>query len=195
LAERIGHPHSLACALTYGALACQSRRDARCTLEWADKCIALSDEHGFRLWSALSTLLRSWALSELGKPEDGLALMQQALAHWRASGIPAGMHYHLGMLAEIYLRLGQPRQALEALDDALNFVERVGEGAYTGELHRLRGKALYKLGREEEGSKCFRQAIRIAREQGARAYERYARESMALWPSGAWLPEQALQSG
>ena len=195
LAERIGHPHSLACALTYVAVTCQSRREARLTLQWADKCIALSSKHGFRLWLGWSTILRSWALSELGRPEEGLALMQQALAHWRASGIPAGMHYHLGMLAEIHLKLEQPRRALEALDDALNFVETVGEGFYTAELHRLRGTALYELGRQEEGSKCFHQAIRLAREQGARTYERYARESMARWSSDAWLPEPALLSG
>jgi class 3 adenylate cyclase/tetratricopeptide (TPR) repeat protein len=184
LAEQIGYPHSLACALTYLALACQLRRDARGVLKWADRCIALSNEHGFRLWSAWSTLLRSWALSELGKPREGLALMQKALAQWRASGIPAGMNHNLGMLAEIHRKLGQPMEVLAAVDEALKCGEKVGESFYNAELHRLRGEALCELGREEEGMECFRQAIRTAHEQGARAYERHARESLSLWSSG-----------
>lgn len=195
LAERIGHPHSLACALTYLSLACQLRRDAQCALKWADRGIALSDRHGFRMWFAWSMLLRSWALSELGRPREGLALMQKALAHWRAAGIPAGMHHSLGMLAEIHLRLGQPKEALAAVDEALKFSERMGESSYNAMLYQLRGKALYELGREEEGAECLRQTIRTAREQGASAYERHAREILSLWSSGARSPAQARQSG
>ncbi|MFY0563983.1 protein kinase domain-containing protein [Archangium lansingense] len=194
LAEQIGHPHTLAFALNYLALACQLRRDAACALKWADQCIALSNEHRFRLWSAWSTLVRSWALSELGQPQEGMALMQQALAHWRASGIPAGMNYNLARLAELHLKLGQRWEALANVDEALKLVEQEREHYFDAELHRLRGEILQKLGWEEEGRECFLRALRIAREQGSLTYERHARESLERGHPGEWMSEQALQS-
>jgi len=86
LAGRLGNPHTCAAVFTYAAIGAQIRRDARSTLEWAEQGVAVAGEHRFRLWLWWSTLLKSWALAELGQAEEGLALMLQALEQWERSG-------------------------------------------------------------------------------------------------------------
>ncbi|WP_395857836.1 protein kinase [Cystobacter fuscus] len=176
LAGRIGHLHTSAAALHSVALGCQYRGDAATTLELAERCLALSSEHRFRLWQSWSVLLRSWALAGLGWSLQGLALMRQGLEQWHASGIRAGENHHnLGMLAEIHLWRQQPRQALDVVDQAL--ARLGGERFYESVLYRLRAESLHALGREQEAEASFLSAIKVAREQGALAFEHRARQS------------------
>jgi tetratricopeptide (TPR) repeat protein len=180
LAGRIGHLHTSAFALYHVALGCQYRGDAASTLELAERCLALSSEHRFRLWQGTSALLRNWALAGLGWAQQGLALMRQGLEHWRASGIRAGQSHNLGMLAEIHLWRGQPQQALEVLDRTLAHLGE--ERLYESALHRLRGESLRALGREQEADASFRCALEVAREQGALMFERLARQRLQSSP-------------
>jgi predicted ATPase len=166
--------HTRAYVLLYAAVSCQLRHDAQGTLTLAEECHALSSEHWFRLWRAWSALLRGWALAELGRPEEGLAWMREWLGKWRMSGLRAGMPHHLGLLAEVHLRLGQPHEALLAVHEGLKWGEAVGERFYEAELHRIGAEAQRALGQEEEAHAGFLQAVRIAREQGAGEYERHA---------------------
>jgi tetratricopeptide (TPR) repeat protein len=189
---RIGHPHTLANVLAYMSVASQLRRDAPGALKWADKGIALSREYGFRVSQAWMTIIRSWALSELGHPHEGLATMQKAIAHWRASGLMAGAPYNLSLLAEIHLKLEQPQEALRAVDEALSIMQTTGERSSEPELYRLQGVALRALGQEHQGRECLVRALSIAREQGTLTYEHHALESLGLWPSGARESAHAL---
>ena len=193
LARAIGHPHTLAAALLYTALAAQIRRDARETLRLAEECHALAREHWFRLWLVWSPLLRAWALSELGQPEEALVLMHKGLEYWKQTGIHAGWPHNLGMLADIHLRLGQAQEALGVLDEGLEWADKVGERSYEAELHRLRGEALRVLGREEEARESFLEALSQAWRQDAHGYARRVRESLGLAgpllprpPEGSW---------
>ncbi len=178
LAERIDHPHTLAFALTYCAVGCQLRDDARQALVLAERGRALSSEHRFLLWLLWCNLLRSWALSELGRPQEALVLMRQGLERWERMGPRSGKPHNLGMLASIHLRLGQAREGLALVEQALEVPERTGERNYSAELHRLRGELLRRLGREAEAREAFLEAIRLATEQEAQGYARRARESL-----------------
>ena len=99
MAGRIGHPHTTAFVLTYCALGGQLRGDARMTLALAEQCIPLAREQKFGLWFLWPSGLKAWALSELGRPQEGLVLMRQVLEQWKRSGLLAGMNYNLGLLA------------------------------------------------------------------------------------------------
>ncbi len=178
LAGRIGHPHTMAFALTYCAVGTQLRGDARRTLELAEKCIALSHEQRFLLWLLWCTLLRGWALSELGQPEEGLVLMRRAIERWQQVGIQAGMHHNLGMLASIHLKLGQAREGLALVEQALTLPEKTGVRSYSPELHRLRGELLRQLGREQEAREAFLQALALAQAEEMAGYEQQARASL-----------------
>ncbi|MGZ3460493.1 MAG: protein kinase domain-containing protein, partial [Archangium sp.] len=178
LAGRIAHPHTTALALTYCALGSQLRWDARTALGLVEQCIPLSREHRFLLWSLWSSAVKAWALSELERPQEGLVLMRQVMEQWRQSGIVAGMHHNLGMLAHIHLRLGQAKEGLAAVDDAMTWPTVTEEYSYLPELRRVRGELLRLLGREEEAREDFLEAIRFAREHEMAAYDRRAQASL-----------------
>ena len=176
LAMDIGHPNTTAFALLYSALACQLRREPREALELCDRNIALSREHHFRLWLGWSTLIRAWAQAMLGHAREGLALMQAALAQWRRSGFAAGLPHDLGMLAEIHLLLGQPREALDAAREGLRAAEGTRECSYEVVLRGLEAEALRGLGQEAEARQAHAEALRVAQVQGALGFDRLVRE-------------------
>jgi predicted ATPase len=69
------------------------------------------------------------------------------------------------------------------LDEAFTLAERTGERWWDAELHRLRGQCLTAAaGRTSEAETCFRNALQIGREQGARSLELRTATSLArLW--------------
>ena len=179
LAETIGHPHNLAFALTYVALGCQLRHEPDCAREWVERCIAVSSEHGFRLWLGWSVFIKSWVMAEEGRVQEGLGLMQSNLVRWRNAGWRAGMPMFLGMFADFHLRLGQLPQGLAAVTHALGWADTLGERSYEVELHRLEGELLRALGRESEATASFLRALRVARQQGTAGFGRRAEQSLA----------------
>ena len=174
LAGRIGHANTRAYVLLYAALSCQVRGDARGTLALAEECHALASERWLRLFIEWSGLLRGWALARLGQPGKGLEQMREFLGRWRMTGLRAGMPHNLGMLAEVHLGLGEPREALVAVHEGLRWVEAVGERSYEAELHRIGARAHQALGHAQEAHASLLEALRIAREQGAGQFERHA---------------------
>ncbi|WP_083681995.1 protein kinase [Archangium sp. Cb G35] len=174
LAARIGHANTRAYTLLYAALSCQVRGDARGTLELAEECHALASEHWLRLFIEWSGLLRGWALALLGQPGKGLEQMREFLGRWRMTGLRAGMPHTLGLLAEVHLRLNEPREALLSVQEGLRWVEAVGERSYEAELHRIGAGAHRALGHAQEAHASLLEAVRIAREQGAGEFERHA---------------------
>jgi serine/threonine protein kinase/tetratricopeptide (TPR) repeat protein len=178
LAEKIGHPHTLAMALTYTALACQLRREVTCALERAERCMALSLEHRFRLWLGWSVFIKSWVVAEQGAPEQSLALMRANLARWRNAGVRAGMPLFLGMLADCHLKLGQYSQGMAAVTHALGWADTLGERSYEVELHRIEGELLRATGREAAATVSFMQGLEVARQQGSHGFARRVEEAL-----------------
>ncbi|WNG41150.1 protein kinase [Archangium violaceum] len=191
LAGRIGHAHTTALALTYCAIGSQLRWDARTTLGLVDQCIPLSREHRFLLWYLWPSALRAWALAELGRPQEGLVVMREVLEQWTRSGLLAGMHHNLGMLAHIHLRLGQAQEGLAAVEEAMTWPAVTEEYSYLPELHRARGELLRLAGREDEAREAFLEAIRFAREHEMRAYEQRAQASLRRQFQALGLHEEA----
>jgi class 3 adenylate cyclase/tetratricopeptide (TPR) repeat protein len=172
LAEKIGHPHTLAAALNYTALACQLRGEVACARERAERCIAISTEHRFRLWLAWSVFIKSWVLSEQGAPQEGMALLRANLMRWRNAGVRAGMPLFLGMLADFHLKLGQYSQGLSAVSHALGWADALNEHSYEVELHRIEGELLRALGHAAAATVSFMHALDLARQQGAQGFGR-----------------------
>jgi len=172
LAEKIGHHHSLALALNYSALACQLRGEIACTQAHAERCIALSTEHRFRLWLGWSLFTKSWVLAAQGSPGEGLALLRANLVRWRNAGIRVGLPLFLGMLAEYHLKLGQYSQGMAAVTQALGWAEAQGEHSYEVELHRIEGELLQASGHATGATTSFLHALDVARQQGAHGFRR-----------------------
>ncbi|MFY0565683.1 protein kinase domain-containing protein [Archangium lansingense] len=189
LARNLGHPHTCALVLTYAAVGAQIRREPRSALEWAEQCVALASEHRFRLWLWWSTILKSWALAELGQAEEGLGLMRRALEEWERSGFVTGTLHNSAMLADIYLTLGRAEEGLAAIEHALTPEKlRAGETSFEAYAHLVRAQLLALRGRAPEAREEFLRVLEIAHKQGARIY---ARRVLTEW--GRWLERPEMQ--
>jgi DNA-binding winged helix-turn-helix (wHTH) protein/predicted ATPase len=190
-AERLSHPFSLAYSLDHLALLHALCGDWRAVQERAQALGALSTAQGFRYFEAHAKLLTGRALAAQGETAPGLAQMQQGLAVIRASGQIAGMVLTLSLLAEVYALDGQPEAGLEVLAAALDLVHTRELRLCEAEVYRLRGTLLLAppspgqtppAARAEEAAACFEQALALARQRQAGAWELRAATSLArLW--------------
>ncbi len=175
LAHELSHPFSLAFALLLAAIFHQRRREWRGTQERVEADITLSTEQGFQYLLASGTIWRGWALAEQGQGEEGIAQIRQGLAAWRATGAEIFRSHSLAMLAEAYGKVGQAEEGLSVLAEALDVVDKNGEGEYEAELYRLKGQLTLESQVESHNSKveeaetCFLKAIEIARRQKAKS--------------------------
>jgi tetratricopeptide (TPR) repeat protein len=179
LAHRVGEPVTLAGVLTYAALACLLRRELQDARRWAEEYIAISRERGNLLRYAWACVIRARVLAEQGQPRKALELLQQVTADWREGRSHAGLSYCFCLLAEIHLGLGQVRQGLTAVHEALGMVRKTGERFCEAELHRVRGELLRTWGLEREARQEFFRAISLAREQGNLLFELRATVGLA----------------
>jgi len=173
LAPQPSHPFTQAGALIYTASVHQLRGESRKTLELAEKAIALSAAHGLPFWEAVGTVLCGWVLARHGQLTEGIALMQEGLAAYQATGAQMSQPWCLALLAEAHEKSGRPEAGLAALAEAAAVIERSGEFFYQAELYRLKGEILLALPEANlaEAEDCFRRAIEIARRQQAKSFE------------------------
>ena len=77
------------------------------------------------------------------------------------------------LLADAYGRGGKADEGLAILAEALGGVEKTGICFYEPEMHRLKGELLLARAPEHptDAEACFRQAIALARRQGANSWE------------------------
>jgi predicted ATPase/class 3 adenylate cyclase len=195
LAQELAHPHSLANVLYWAARVHQFRREGAEAQKRAEALLAFSTEQGFPVWLAFGTILQGWALAVQRQGEEGIAQLRQGLAALRAVGNVATQSHILALLAEAYGETGQIDEGLNALGEALGFVDRTGERFYEAELYRLKGELTRQEGKEQragspeqeakietslqiqtpdpqaQAEACFLKAIEISREQQAKSLE------------------------
>jgi tetratricopeptide (TPR) repeat protein len=182
LAESLGDPVSTALAvLLFGHLAL-TRRDFDAALEHARKLNALSREHAFHSWTALSELALGCAEAELAASrEEALPALERAAAAFQTFRSTHGHNLDIGRnaawLIEAGLRHGWIAEGEELLARTLEIVERTGERFWEPELLRLRG--VLARARGEEGEPFFREALAAARRMGAVSLERRAADELS----------------
>ena len=124
--------------------------------------------------------------------------MRQGMEAWLATGAVVAKPHYLALLADLDGRLGRSAEGLQKLEQGLAITEESGERFYEAELHRLKGELA--LHQHDERMRCrtvdaeaessFQQALQIARQQSARAWELRAATSLArLWRKQARIEE------
>jgi predicted ATPase len=151
-------------------------------LQAADELLAISNEHGFALWSAAGKWIRGWCLGATGQAADGIALVLEGLAQFRAAGCNATMPFVLTTLAETYGLAGQPEEGLKRIAEAIALLERTQERWAEAETHRIEGTLLLFVSDEAAAEDSFHKALAVSRRQNAKFWELRAAMSMArLW--------------
>jgi class 3 adenylate cyclase/tetratricopeptide (TPR) repeat protein len=183
LGERLSHPPSLAYALFFTALYYYFKRDGAAVLHFTERAIAIADEHGLAGYGAGGHILRGWALVECGEARQGLVELQRGIeafaainAKLLAGSLPGYLH---SALAETYAHTGNIKSELAASEEALEAIAGGAERIWKAGVLSVRGDLLLAAGRQQEGETCLRQAIEVAREQGAQSLELRAATSLA----------------
>ena len=147
--------------------------------------MALAAEHGFPHWSRDGDDLARLGARPSGRRAGG-GHRADAPRPGRQAGDRGAAQGALRTSAcwPALRRGGRAAEALRLLAEALARVEATGERWFEAELHRLRGEALLGASAADraEAEACFRKALDVAREQGAKWWELRAATSLArLW--------------
>jgi predicted ATPase len=93
----------------------------------ATDVIELSTRHSFAHRLAGGEILRGWTRSAHGSTEEGIAGIEDGIAHWRATGSMLIMPFHLTLRAHTLSLAGRIVEALQAIKQAEAVVERPEE--------------------------------------------------------------------
>src|SRR6516165_11300430 len=137
-------------------------------------------EHGFRQVAWWVRMPHGWAQAQLGHPDEGASLIRDTLTPYRTIGSLFLVPVFLTWLAEAQALGGALAESLRTLDEALTL--NPDERFWRPETLRVRGDIRCKQGDEELAEADFRDAIALAREMSAKAWELRAATSLArLW--------------
>jgi predicted ATPase len=151
-------------------------------LRSADELLTISREQGFPLLLGFGNIMRGWSLGALGQAKEGIPLLLEGLATYRETGARLALPFVLTTLAETYARAGLLEEGLSRLAEAAGVVEITQERWAEAEMHRLRGSILLEMHQPLSAEDCYRQALAVARRQGAKFWELRAATSLArLW--------------
>jgi predicted ATPase len=181
-AYELGHAFTTSQALYLTCWLHQIRGERRIVQERAAALIAITAEHSLPAWSASGTIFHGWAVADGGATETGIAQIRQGLAAKDAMGVRQHIPSFLGLLAGLYIGIHDFGEALKLLDEALARADQLEERWFEAELHRFKGEALLASSPDcsAEAEICYRRALAVAREQGAKLWELRAATSLAL---------------
>ena len=177
------HPHTLAFSLHYAAMYFLLERADPAAEELIDELRSFAAEHRFPVWLGGAEMMRGHSLAASAASAEGSACAREALAMRAATGSTYHQTYFLGLLADNCRRAGEADEALSLLEVALEAASTTGERWFEAELHRLKGQCLMAdPGRGPVAEACFRTAITVSQEQGAKLWELRATTDLArLW--------------
>jgi predicted ATPase len=180
-------------AADYKLSVCGSLRSAVCQvalmtgdLVAAERMVAmlidLATRLGATLWKLWGSCLEGKLLIVRGELRAGSDLLRTTLDTYERIGWAVWYPEFLGVLAEGLAGLERVTEALATVDQALERADRGGERYYVAELLRIKGEVLLQLAGDQSippAEGCFREALEIAREQGALFWELRAALSLA----------------
>jgi predicted ATPase len=192
-ATELGHPFSVAYALAFATYLHQHVRDVEGTKEYAERTIALARERQFPFWQHQETILHGWALVEQGDTVTGFEELERGMDNYHKGGAALADPWFEGLLAEALSKDERETEALESLEKSIDIAKHSSEGFFVAEAHRLQGELMLKqrgLEAAIDAERCFRQSLKVAREQRARSWELRAAVSLGrLWQSTGHLAD------
>ncbi|MGC1343915.1 MAG: adenylate/guanylate cyclase domain-containing protein [Candidatus Binataceae bacterium] len=180
LAERLGRPHSIAMALQFAIAVSGLTGAARDIQVNCQALLEISRTHGFPQWIGAGEMSLGTQLIESGNAEHGFPLLRRGLEELRNAGGDLVYRYGLVLLADACLAAGKFDEGIAAIDECASYLETEGERMYEAELLRLRGELIFQnSGDHPAAEQLFRNAISVARTQGAKSWELKAATTLA----------------
>jgi predicted ATPase len=142
----------------------------------AARSLDLCEKHGFPGEAPYSRCDLGYARAQLGRAAEGIALIHQGIDALLQTGSRGNVSSLMTFLAAAQLRAGAIGDALETVEQALNFNPE--EAVSRPETLRIRGELRLKQGDLRLAEADFRDSIAMARSMGAKAWE--LRATMSL---------------
>jgi tetratricopeptide (TPR) repeat protein len=182
-ADAVHHAHTHAYAWYYASVLHALRGEPAIAQGYAERCLAISEQHGFSHWLGLSRAIRGICAALLDAPAGRLDEVKTSLEEYQRAGYRLGLTAQFVLLCPILLLRNEPEAALELIDHGLSIVSHNSERFFEAELYRLKARALLMRGAAEiEAESLLDQALRTARSQQARSLElRAAMDLARLW--------------
>ncbi|MGZ3320043.1 MAG: AAA family ATPase [Xanthobacteraceae bacterium] len=182
-ADTVQHAHTHAYAWYYAAVLHALRGEPVIAQGYAERCLAISEQHGFRQWLGLSRAIRGICMAVLDISGSRLDDVVAELGEYQQAGYQLGITAQFVLLCPALLLQNEPEAALETIDQGLSVVGHNSERFFEAELYRLKARALLMRGAPDaEAEALLDQALRTARSQQARSLELRAATDLArLW--------------
>ncbi|ETW93674.1 MAG: hypothetical protein ETSY1_38195 [Candidatus Entotheonella factor] len=184
IAQEPVYPYSLAAVRLIMAMIHHFRYELPEMQEHLEACLALAREHDLPFIVALGQIFQGWLTAVQEDCRTGIAQIQQGLQDYQTIRGELALPYILGLLADAYRRAGQTDEGFNAMDEALESLERTGERIWASEVYRLHAELFLQRTAPDVGQaeSQFFKAIEAARKTGAKLLELRATVSLGrLW--------------
>jgi tetratricopeptide (TPR) repeat protein len=182
-ADGVNHAHTHAYAWYYASVLHALRGEPTIAQGYAERCLAISEQHGFHHWLGLSRAIRDICPAMLDASAGRLDEVKTSLEEYQRAGYQLGLTAQFVLLCPALLLRSQPEAALELIDQGLSIVSHNSERFFEAELYRLKARAVLMRGAADiEAESLLDQALRTARSQQALSLELRAATDLArLW--------------
>ena len=167
-AASVDHVGSLVHALYYALVLrrCQGRYEDVHAL--GEQMLSLAERHSLAASQARAHMYCGWAELMLSKAESGARRFHEGFALHRRSGTDDNLTIHSDMHSQVLQEIGQPREALSVVNNAIKVGRKSGQWFWLAELYRQRARLRHGLGdRPSSVRSDLARAVRIADAQGA----------------------------
>jgi tetratricopeptide (TPR) repeat protein len=171
------NPHDLAWSDVLAAILHGLMRENESAEALAAHALDLCEKHRFPNEAAVSQCLLGYARAQLGRAAEGIALIRQGIDALVQIGNRISLTGRLKNLAAAQLCAGAIGDALETVEQALNFNPE--NAVDVPEMLRIRGELRLKQGDRQMAEADFHDSIAMARSTGAKAWELRATMSLA----------------
>jgi class 3 adenylate cyclase/tetratricopeptide (TPR) repeat protein len=171
----------LAYAIYFAGFVLLMRGDAIGARRFADESIAVASEFGFPTVLAGARILRGWSLAHAGEFDESLKVIRESIDEFERTTGKVWRATLNGILLEVLILAGRLKEAETLADENIIFANTFGERVTLAELWRAKG-IICLAGADhdqQEAERCFRRALAIAKEQGARLFELRATKNLA----------------
>lgn len=166
-------------ALTISCILHSLRRDAGEMLRHAEAAIGPGRDRGFVFLKMNAENFQALGRALKDPSPQTLQSCREVLRNYCHAGNRMGISSMRAIVGELFGRIGDPEEGLADIDRGLKYVARSGERFAEADLHRVKGELLAMVGKVEEARSSLRDAICVARSQGARSWEMQALVSLA----------------
>jgi tetratricopeptide (TPR) repeat protein len=173
-ADEIGHAHTQAYARYYACVLCAMHGQPEVAITHAERCIEISDAHGFRQWLGLARSIKGICAALMDTSSESLEDVKTAMEEYRRAGYQLGITALYILLCLVLLLRDELDAALEIVERGLSTVEANSERIFEAELYRLKASILQRSGSAHASGRAdtlLQQALRVAREQQAKSLE------------------------